>query len=249
MPDTGEDRTWAQKLLSPIAEVRRDEAAGVAAHDAADVPRSSRVLHAQDGARSVHPQRGRRGGEELLLGRPGTAAAVPGAGVRGVRLARQPRAPRARASRCSSSPASCCSFLAALGAGLQVGIVYFLWVGIFNVMVIAQFWAFANDVYTVEQGKRLFPVDRGRRPAWAPGSARCGPAPSSASRVRPGCSSAAESSSSCASCDRRDRSGRERARRRSRGGRAEKPLGKRGRVRADPQGPLPRCSSQSSRCC
>jgi AAA family ATP:ADP antiporter len=27
---------------------------------------------------------------------------------------------------------------------------------IFNLMIIAQFWAFANDVYTVEQGKRLF---------------------------------------------------------------------------------------------
>jgi AAA family ATP:ADP antiporter len=36
--------------------------------------------------------------------------------------------------------------------------VYFLWVGIFNVMVIAQFWAFANDLYTQEQGKRLFPL-------------------------------------------------------------------------------------------
>ena len=25
-------------------------------------------------------------------------------------------------------------------------------------MVIAQFWAFANDIYTEEQGKRLFPL-------------------------------------------------------------------------------------------
>ena len=37
-----------------------------------------------------------------------------------------------------------------------LGIAFFLWVGIFNVMIIAQFWAFANDVYTPEQGKRLF---------------------------------------------------------------------------------------------
>ena len=36
-----------------------------------------------------------------------------------------------------------------------VGIAFFLWVGIFNVMVTAQFWAFANDVYTPEQGRRL----------------------------------------------------------------------------------------------
>ena len=49
-------------------------------------------------------------------------------------------------------------FLVALNAGLRIGVVYFLWVGIFNVMVIAQFWAFANDLYTQEQGKRLFPL-------------------------------------------------------------------------------------------
>jgi AAA family ATP:ADP antiporter len=49
-------------------------------------------------------------------------------------------------------------FMLALQLGLHVGIVYFLWVGIFNVMVIAQFWAFANDLYTPEQGKRLFPL-------------------------------------------------------------------------------------------
>jgi AAA family ATP:ADP antiporter len=49
-------------------------------------------------------------------------------------------------------------FLAALGAGLRIGIVYFLWVGIFNVMVIAQFWGFAADLYSEEQGKRIFPL-------------------------------------------------------------------------------------------
>ncbi len=37
-----------------------------------------------------------------------------------------------------------------------LGPVFFLWVGIFNMMVVAQFWAFANDIYTEEQGKRLF---------------------------------------------------------------------------------------------
>jgi len=59
-------------------------------------------------------------------------------------------------------------FLLALGAGLRIGIVYFLWVGIFNLMVIAQFWAFAADLYTEEQGKRLFPLG-----AWL-GSVRAG---------------------------------------------------------------------------
>lgn len=39
-----------------------------------------------------------------------------------------------------------------------LGVIFFLWVGIFNLMVIAQFWSFANDVYTPEQGKRLFAI-------------------------------------------------------------------------------------------
>jgi len=46
-----------------------------------------------------------------------------------------------------------------LGAsGARVGMAFFLWVGIFNVLVIAQFWAFANDIYDEAQGKRLFPI-------------------------------------------------------------------------------------------
>jgi AAA family ATP:ADP antiporter len=49
-------------------------------------------------------------------------------------------------------------FLMAIAAGWHVGVPYFLWLGIFNLMVIAQFWAFASDIYTPEQGKRLFPL-------------------------------------------------------------------------------------------
>jgi ATP:ADP antiporter, AAA family len=43
-------------------------------------------------------------------------------------------------------------------AGVPVGVPFFIWVGIFSLMIIAQLWAFANDVYTVEQGKRLFAI-------------------------------------------------------------------------------------------
>jgi AAA family ATP:ADP antiporter len=39
-----------------------------------------------------------------------------------------------------------------------VGILFYVWIGIFNLMVIAQFWSFANDLYTPEQGKRLFAI-------------------------------------------------------------------------------------------
>jgi len=47
----------------------------------------------------------------------------------------------------------------ALGtAGVRVGIAFFLWIGIFNMVAVAQFWAFANDLYNAERGKRLFPL-------------------------------------------------------------------------------------------
>jgi AAA family ATP:ADP antiporter len=39
-----------------------------------------------------------------------------------------------------------------------LGIAFFVWVGIFNMMIVAQFWSYANDVYTPEQGKRLFAI-------------------------------------------------------------------------------------------
>lgn len=39
-----------------------------------------------------------------------------------------------------------------------IGLAFYLWLGIFNMMVVSNFWAFANDLYTPEQGKRLFPI-------------------------------------------------------------------------------------------
>jgi AAA family ATP:ADP antiporter len=39
-----------------------------------------------------------------------------------------------------------------------VAVAFFLWMGVFNLMIIAQFWSFANDLYTPEQGKRLFAI-------------------------------------------------------------------------------------------
>lgn len=43
-------------------------------------------------------------------------------------------------------------------AGLRIGIPFYLWTGVFNVFVVAQFWAFANDIYAKAQGERLFPI-------------------------------------------------------------------------------------------
>jgi ATP:ADP antiporter, AAA family len=42
--------------------------------------------------------------------------------------------------------------------GIREAVPYFIWVGIFNVFTVAQLWAFATDLYTEAQGKRLFPV-------------------------------------------------------------------------------------------
>jgi AAA family ATP:ADP antiporter len=39
-----------------------------------------------------------------------------------------------------------------------LGFFFYVWVGIFNVSMVAQFWSFANDIYTKSEGDRLFPV-------------------------------------------------------------------------------------------
>lgn len=43
-------------------------------------------------------------------------------------------------------------------AGAREGGIFYIWLGVFNVFVVAQFWSFVNDLYTEEQGKRLFPL-------------------------------------------------------------------------------------------
>lgn len=38
----------------------------------------------------------------------------------------------------------------------RVGVFFFIWLGIFSVTLVAQFWAFAVDIYSAEAGYRLF---------------------------------------------------------------------------------------------
>jgi AAA family ATP:ADP antiporter len=47
--------------------------------------------------------------------------------------------------------------LSGIGPG-TMGIIFFIWAGIFNLIIIAQFWGFASDLYSEEEGKRLFPI-------------------------------------------------------------------------------------------
>ena len=49
-------------------------------------------------------------------------------------------------------------FYAVGRAGVREALVFYIWLGIFNVFIVSQFWAFANDLYTEGQGRRLFPM-------------------------------------------------------------------------------------------
>jgi len=43
-------------------------------------------------------------------------------------------------------------------AGASIGFAFFVWLGIFSTMSIAQFWSLANDLFTENEGERLFPL-------------------------------------------------------------------------------------------
>ncbi len=155
LPDT-RDRSWVQRLLSPIAEVRREEVASVllmtlamfvilAAYYMLKTAREVFIL--SEGGAEVKSYSS--AGQAILL-----LVLVPAYGAFASRVNRIQLIQWVTLFFASHIVL----FLIALGAGLHVGIVYFLWVGIFNLMVIAQFWAFAADLYTSEQGKRLFPL-------------------------------------------------------------------------------------------
>ncbi len=49
-------------------------------------------------------------------------------------------------------------FMAFGQAGVPIGVEFFIWMGMFNLMIVAQFWSFANDLFSAERGKRLFPL-------------------------------------------------------------------------------------------
>ena len=42
--------------------------------------------------------------------------------------------------------------------GVPLGMIYFVWIGVFSLMIVAQFWSFANDIYSKEEGERLLVI-------------------------------------------------------------------------------------------
>jgi AAA family ATP:ADP antiporter len=107
--------------------------------------------------------------EALILAQPGgaevksystalqavlLAVAVPAYGALATRLSRRRLINAVTAFFVACLPL----FYLAAEAGVHVGVTFFLWIGVFSLMVISQFWAYANDLYTPEAGKRLFAV-------------------------------------------------------------------------------------------
>ena len=43
-------------------------------------------------------------------------------------------------------------------AGVPLAIPYFIWIGVFSLMIVAQFWSFANVIYDKSEGERLFAI-------------------------------------------------------------------------------------------
>jgi ATP:ADP antiporter, AAA family len=49
-------------------------------------------------------------------------------------------------------------YLGALAHVPMLGFIFYVWVGIFSLATIAQFWSYANDLYDKPTGERLFPI-------------------------------------------------------------------------------------------
>src|SRR5687767_14993912 len=149
-------RPFIERLLSPVAEVRRDEAASALLMQllvflllgAYYLMKTAReVLILTEGGAEVKSYSS--AGQAVLL-----LLLVPAYGAFASRVS-----PVRLVTMVTLFFAShLLLFVVAIGAGLHVGIVFFLWVGIFNLMVVAQFWSLAADMYTEDQGRRLFPL-------------------------------------------------------------------------------------------
>ena len=156
VPEVDRPKTLVERLLSPIADVRREEAGSallmtllmfllLGAYYLLKTAREVFIL--TEGGAEVKSYSS--AGQAVLL-----LFLVPAYGAFASRLNRV----RLVRGVTLFFVGNLLFFVLAVNAGMRVGIVYFLWVGIFNLMAIAQFWAFANDLYTKEQGRRLFPL-------------------------------------------------------------------------------------------
>ncbi len=155
-PASSDSRSWLERLLRPIADVRAGEGAVVLLM----ALNLFLVLSAYYMLKTVR--------ESLILTEASAADKTALAGVQALLLVGLVPAFGAFASRVNRLKlltwvtvffaSNIVVFFLFGRTGAHLGVLFFIWVGIFNVMAISQFWAFANDVYTPEQGKRLLAV-------------------------------------------------------------------------------------------
>jgi len=149
------NKSTFERILSVFTEVRRGEGVSVLAL-------TCNILVILTAYYLIKPVR-----EALILSEPGGAElkSYASAGLVLLLLLAVPaygwlasRVPRMRLIHVVTVFFAAClvGFYLLIPAEVPLGIAFFLWVGIFNLMVPAQFWAFANDIYTPEAGKRLF---------------------------------------------------------------------------------------------
>ena len=67
----------------------------------------------------------------------------------------------------------------------HLGFVFFVWVGIFSLTTIAQFWSYANEIYARADGRPPLPAHRGGLGGGRPAGGRRSPSASSACGVSP----------------------------------------------------------------
>jgi AAA family ATP:ADP antiporter len=154
--DSGPKKGIAEKVLSLLADVRAGEGAGVLLL----ALNSFLLLMSYYLLKTVR--------EPLILTQGGAEVKAYSAAVQALLLLAIVPAYGALASRVSRIRlitwvtlifvANLLLFYAFGVAGAREGVVFFLWVGIFNVFIVALFWSFANDLYSESRGKRLFPA-------------------------------------------------------------------------------------------
>ena len=159
---TGEDedsdvsRGWAGRLLKPFAEVRPCEVATalllaltiftiLTAYYLLKVIREPLILMSSGAEVKSYAA----AGQALLL--------IPVLRVHGAIAQRTGRLKLIAAVMlfCASNLVV---FAVLYRTGVSIGLLFYLWVGTFNFLLVATFWSFANDIYSPEQGKRLFPL-------------------------------------------------------------------------------------------
>ncbi len=154
-------KTWTERALSPFAEVSAGEGttavlmAGnvfllLLAYYLLKVVREPLIL--LGGAFGLHGatlQAGAAAGTSMML-----LVVVPAYGLLAGKVSRMPLI-----NTVMLFVVACLVLFDGMGhIGVHVGLLFFVWLGAFNLIIVAQFWSFANDIYTQAQGKRLFPI-------------------------------------------------------------------------------------------